>query len=170
MFGLVYYEVINMKTLTFNEYIKNSINYINNYIFQILVAIMKPFAQIIYKKYRLYKSYSVRKQNRIKRDFIRKVCILGVACVLGIVIAFTASVFTQDVKAENDELLHKYYTFYTVVPGDSLWEIAGDNYVLGYDDRTDYIDDVIFINHLDDADDISCGDTLVIPYYSYEVK
>lgn len=159
-----------MKTLTLNKYIRNNINSINDYIFQILVTIMKPFVQTIYKRYRLYKSYSIRKQNRIKRDYIRKVSVLGIACILGIVIAFTASAFTQNVKAENDELLHKYYTFYTVEPGDSLWEIADNHYKLGYDDHADYIDDVMFINHLDNADDIASGDTLVIPYYSYEVK
>lgn len=159
-----------MNTITLNESIRNGINSLNDYFFQILVTIMKPFVQAIYKKYRLYKNYSIRKQNRIKRDFVRKAGILGIACVLGIAIAFTASVFTQNVKAENDELLHKYYTFYTVEPGDSLWEIADNHYELGYDNHKDYIDDVMFINHLDDADDISSGDTLVIPYYSYEIK
>ena len=159
-----------MNTITLNESIRNGINSINDYIFQILVTIMKPFVQAIYKKYRLYKNYSIRKQNRIKRDLVRKAGILGIACVLGIAIAFTASAFTQNVKAENDELLHKYYTFYTVEPGDSLWEIADNHYKLGYDNHKDYIDDVMFINHLDDADDIASGDTLVIPYYSYEIK
>ncbi len=159
-----------MKTITFNEYVKSIINDVNDSIFQILVTILKPVVQVIYNKYRQYRSYSVRKQKRIKRDFIRKVILWSAACILGVVIAFTASIFTQNVKAENDELLHKYYTFYTVEPGDSLWEIADENYELGYDNHADYIDDVMFINHLDDANDIASGDTLVIPYYSYEVK
>lgn len=159
-----------MKAITFNEYVKSIINNINDSIFKILVTILKPVVQVIYNKYRQYRSYSVRKQKRIKRDLIRKAVLLSVTCILGVVIAFTANIFTKNVKAENDELLHKYYTFYTVEPGDSLWEIADVNYELGYSNHADYIDDVMFINHLDDANDIASGDTLIIPYYSYEVK
>ena len=55
-------------------------------------------------------------------------------------------------------------------PGDSLWEVADAYYELGYDDHAEYIDEILFINHIKDADDITSGDTLVIPYYSYEIK
>lgn len=157
-------------TLNFDQIMKALINYIGEYLFNILVFIFKPIVQFIYKKYCKFKKYSVRKQNRIKRELVRKTAVLGVACVLGIVIAFTASAFSQNIQAKDSEILHKYYTFYEVEPGDTLWNLADEYYELGYKDHTDYIDDVMFINHLENADDITCGDTLVIPYYSYEIK
>jgi len=101
---------------------------------------------------------------------MRKSIIVSAACILGVLIAFTASFLSKDVKAENDEHLHKYYTFYTVEPGDSLWNVADEYCELGYEDHFDYIDEVMFINHLDNSDDIVSGETLVLPYYSYEVK
>lgn len=159
-----------MKSLNYNTAFYKLFNIVFDNLLHICTPILKPFVHMIYKKYYQYKRYSIRKQNRIKRDLRHKAIIISAACILGIVIAFSASLFSTDVKAESNEQLHKYYTFYTVEPGDSLWEIAEANYELGYSNHSDYIEDVMFINHLKDADDIICGDTLVIPYYSYEIK
>ncbi len=161
---------MKVTVLNLNMILKESFNNIGEYLFNVLVVVLKPLVHFIYKKYRNYKKYSVRKQNRIRRELIRKAAVLGVACVLGIVIAFTASAFSQNVQAENNEMLHKYYTFYEIEPGDTLWSLADEYYELGYKDHADYIDDVMFINHLENPNDITCGETLVIPYYSYEVK
>ncbi|MBQ7765688.1 MAG: LysM peptidoglycan-binding domain-containing protein [Lachnospiraceae bacterium] len=146
------------------------LNSIMEFLFNIFVYISKPIAQSIYKKYRTFKKYSIRKQKRMKRDFMRKSAIVGFACALGILFAFSMNIFSSNVKAEDDGRLHKYYTFYTVEPGDSLWEVADEFYELGYDNHEDYIDEIMFINHIKDANDITSGDTLVIPYYSYEIK
>ena len=161
-----------MNTINFkrNENFKDVFNQITDYIISMLAFILRPVAQLIYDRYRKFKSYSIRKQNRIKKEIRRKFFILSISCVLGVIIAFTANVFIKDVNAEENEILHKYYTFYTVEPGDSLWEVADAHYELGYDNHSDYIDEVMFINHLKDADDIVSGDTLVLPYYSYEIK
>lgn len=156
--------------LSILETVNMFFNSIMEFLFNIVVFISKPIVQSIYKKYRTFKKYSIRKQNRIKRDFVRKTAIAGFACVLGVFIAFSVNVFSADVKAEDNAQLHKYYTFYTVEPGDSLWEVADAYYELGYDDHAEYIDEILFINHIKDADDITSGDTLVIPYYSYEIK
>ena len=143
---------------------------IDEYIFNLLVFILKPIVKPLYNKYRTFKKYSIHKQNCIKKDLLRKILIISVTCVLGVIIAFTVSAFSGNVKAENNELLHKYYTFYTVEPGDNLWEVADSYYELGYENHSDYIEEVMFINHLKDADDIISGETLVIPYYSYDIK
>ena len=39
-----------------------------------------------------------------------------------------------------------------------------------YDSLSDYMDEVIFINHLEDGDQIKAGTYLTIPYYSTEFK
>lgn len=150
--------------------LKGFYNYISDLFFNMLVLVLKPVVHFFYKRYCTYRSYSVRKQVRIKREIMRKSIIVSATCILGVLIAFTASFLSKDVKAENDEHLHKYYTFYTVEPGDSLWNVADEYCELGYEDHFDYIDEVMFINHLDNSDDIVSGETLVLPYYSYEVK
>lgn len=64
---------------------------------------------------------------------------------------------------------YKYYTSITVGVGESLWEISG-NYMdeAHYDSKKDYIAEVCSINHLKEADDITAGQTLIVPYYSSE--
>ena len=100
----------------------------------------------------------------------RKIYILSLCLVLGFAFAFSIGFFCKDVKAENNDLLHKYYTSYKVETGDSLWTIADSHYDLGYDNHAEYIDEVMSINHLKNADDIISGETLIIPYYSYDIK
>lgn len=161
-----------MKSINYNLKLSlsNLLYLFKESLFNILILLMKPFLQVIYKKYNTFKKYSVNKQNRIKRTWKRRFYIVSFSFVLGIILAFSSGFFCKDIKAENNELLHKYYTSYKVETGDSLWTIADSNYDLGYDNHAEYINEVISINHLKDADDIISGETLIIPYYSYEIK
>lgn len=153
---------MNNKSLYFNSFI----NEIGEFVFNMVVFILKPIVQFFYKKYRNYK----RNKNQVKKSTLRNIIITATACILGITIAFGAGVFVKNVSAQDNDILHKYYTSVTVQPGDSLWSIAEEYYVLGYDSPTDYIEEVMHINHLDDENEIISGSSLVIPYYSEEIK
>ncbi len=157
---------MNNKSLHFNSYITIFLNEIGEFIFNMLVFVSKPIVQFIYKKYRSYK----RNKNQAKKSTLRNIIITATVCILGISIAFGAGIFVKNVSAQDNDILHKYYTSVTVQPGDSLWSIAEENYVLGYDSPTDYIEEVMHINHLDDENEIISGSSLVIPYYSEEIK
>ncbi len=63
----------------------------------------------------------------------------------------------------------KYYTSITLDAGETLWEVAGQ-YMdeQHYDDRENYIDEVCSINHLADADHVTAGQMLIVPYFSPE--
>ncbi|MCR4588569.1 MAG: LysM peptidoglycan-binding domain-containing protein, partial [Lachnospiraceae bacterium] len=54
--------------------------------------------------------------------------------------------------------------------GQSLWDIASEYADSHYDSVADYIEEVTFINHIEDPDQISAGTVLVVPYYSAEFK
>ena len=145
-------------------------NMIKDSFMNIIISLLKPIVHFIYTKYYNFKKYNIHKQNRIKREWKRRLVFLSLSLLLGTVFALTAGIFSKDIKAENNDTLHKYYTTYYVEPGDSLWMIADSNYELGYDNHTEYINEVISINHLDSADDLLSGDSIIIPYYSYEIK
>lgn len=153
---------MNYKSLHFNSII----NEIGEYIFNMLVYILRPIVQFVYKKYRSFK----RNKNQVKKNTLRNIIITATACILGISIAFGAGVFVKNVNAHDNDILHKYYTSVTVQPGDSLWTIAEEHYALGYDSPADYIKEVMHINHIDDENEIISGSSLVIPYYSEEIK
>ena len=161
---------MKLMNYSFNLNISDLFHLFSKSLFRMIVFLFKPFVQFIYKKYIVFKKYSVRKQDRIKRTWKRRLYITSFSFVLGIIFAFSAGIFCKDIKAENNEQLHKYYTSYELETGDSLWSIAASYSNLGYNDYSEYINEVISINHLDDADDIISGETLIIPYYSYEIK
>ena len=69
----------------------------------------------------------------------------------------------------EEQLKFKYYTQVTVAYGETLWDLSED-YIdyEEYKDKTEYIDEVQSINHLAEEDSIRAGQTLIVPYYSYE--
>ena len=74
-------------------------------------------------------------------------------------------------SAGEDILYFKYYTTIEVKPADTLTSIANQySDDMHYDSVMEYIDEVLFINHLDDADQIKAGTFLTVPYYSTEYK
>lgn len=108
--------------------------------------------------------------NFNKDNFSKKMIMISSAIVFIIIMSFAFSLFFKNgVKAEENELLHKYYTVITIEEGDSLWQYAEEYAMLGYDSKKAYIEEVRQINHIDNVNDLVFGKTIVLPYYSYEV-
>ncbi len=105
-----------------------------------------------------------------KDNFIKKMIMVSSIILFVIILSLVFSVFFKNsVNAEENELLHKYYTVITIQEGDSLWQYAEEYATLGYDSKKDYIEEVRHINNLDNVNNLIFGKTLVLPYYSYEV-
>lgn len=110
-----------------------------------------------------FKAFSfIRISCKAKTVFI--VGVLSLLCV----ISFTL-MMNSGAKAEEKELLHKYYTVVTIENGDSLWDYANEYGELGYKNRSEYISEIQSINHLRNIDKLVSGETIVLPYYSYEI-
>lgn len=103
----------------------------------------------------------------LKHKYVRVYLAAGIAFVF--VIVFSSFLFDSDVNAQEDELLHKYYTCVQIEYGNTLWSLADDYGTLGYDSKKEYIDEVRQINRLEDINDLKSGDTIILPYYSYEI-
>lgn len=115
-------------------------------------------------------AYSRHRKAAIRRrQVIRCKCIIGL-CTLLISIGAAASVFGNlKVNADDTKQLYKYYTDVRVERGDTLYDIAAANMSEGYDSIQDYLKEVRVINSVY-TDDIYYGQTLVVPYYSEELK
>ena len=69
----------------------------------------------------------------------------------------------------EDQLKFKYYTQVTVAYGETLWDLSDD--YIDYDEyknKKEYIAEVQSINHLAEEDSIRAGQTLIVPYCSYD--
>ena len=64
--------------------------------------------------------------------------------------------------------MYKYYANVEIQDGDTLWDLAGDYMdAAHYEDRMDYINEVMTINGMHDTCLIE-GRKIILPYYSDE--
>ena len=92
-------------------------------------------------------------------SFKRKIVVIG--CVLTLIITLIF-IFNVTSSAQNTHTAETVYTNMYISTGDTLWDIAVDNYSAEYGSFYDYLDDIRSLNHISD-DTIHAGEYLVIP-------
>lgn len=128
------------------------------------MRVQKSIYRMTDRELRLYKRQLRRKQQIRRKIFtmIATICVIVFCAVSYHGIRSLAS-------SGDDQLKFKYYTQVTVAYGETLWDLS-DNYIdyEEYKDKTEYIEEVQSINHLVEEDTIRAGQTLIVPYYSYD--
>ena len=128
------------------------------------MRVQKSVYRMTDRELRLYKRQLRKKQQIRRRIFtmIATICMIVFCAVSYHGIRSLAS-------SGDDQLKFKYYTQVTVAYGETLWDLS-DDYIdyEEYKDKTEYIEEVQSINHLVEEDTIRAGQTLIVPYYSYD--
>ena len=129
-----------------------------------VMRVQKSIYRMTDRELRLYKRQLRKKQQIRRRIFtmIATICMIVFCAVSYHGIRSLAS-------SGDDQLKFKYYTQVTVAYGETLWDLS-DDYIdyEEYKDKTEYIEEVQSINHLVEEDTIRAGQTLIVPYYSYD--
>lgn len=129
-----------------------------------VMRVQKSVYYMTDRELRIYKR-QLRRRRQLQR---RIVTMLATICV----IAFCAVSYhgiRSLASSGEDQLKFKYYTQVTVAYGETLWDLSDD--YIDYDeykDKKEYIAEVQSINHLTEEDSIRAGQTLIVPYYSYD--
>ena len=105
-----------------------------------------------------------RRQQELRRHILISVITLCITIFL----AFYIFSIQTDAKDASDVIEIKYYTSIEVTNGDTLWTIASEYMGKHYESKSDYIEEVMYMNALKD-ETIYTGQHLVIPYYSNEI-
>ena len=118
------------------------------------MRVQKSVYRMTDRELRLYKRQLRRKQQIRRRVFtmITTICVIVFCAVSYQGIRSLAS-------SGEEQLKFKYYTQVTVAYGETLWDLS--------EDYIDY-EEVQSINHLAEEDSIRAGQTLIVPYYSYD--
>ena len=95
--------------------------------------------------------------------------------VLALFIVTTLATMTLTIRSfardrQSEEPRFKYYTSYTVQPGESLSRIAERYITDEYSSMDKYLSEVASINHLVSASRIDDGQILILPYYSSDIR
>lgn len=110
-----------------------------------------------------------KRKSRKFRAFKRKMVMMILAVILFCNIGIFSGMMISSAKESSENQLFKYYSVIDIEYGDTLDKIAGEYADVSITDPDEYIDEIIFINHLE-SDKICAGQKLVIPYYSHEFK
>ena len=109
-----------------------------------------------------------RRRNAEIRKHIFQLILAAVFICIAILCA--NSMISKAGDARGDNISVKYYKNICVERGETLTSIA-KTYAdeEHYETLDQYIEEVLYMNHLDNADDICAGYYLIIPYYASEL-
>ena len=129
-----------------------------------IMRVQKSVYHMTDRELRIYKR-QLRRRQQLHR---RILTMIATICVI-IFCAVSYQGIRSLASSGEDQPKFKYYTQITVAYGETLWDISG-NYIdyEEYKDKKEYIDEVQSINHLAEEDSIRAGQTLIVPYYSYD--
>ena len=115
------------------------------------------------RNYRYYGSSSVLCMKKSGNGFYRVI----ITTMLMIIAITFISAKALTVKAEYSSVksYQKMYTTVLVEYGDTVWNIAEENMTSGYEKLTDLVEEIRFINGLDESYSIRSGSVIIIPYY-----
>ncbi|MED9903347.1 MAG: LysM peptidoglycan-binding domain-containing protein [Lachnospiraceae bacterium] len=119
----------------------------------------------------MWNSEYKRRRNRIrrKRQFHRQCIMALLTVILVIILAVSYNAILSEANSDTGAVSYKYYTSIEVAYGESLWSIAEEYAGEEYVSVSDYIYEVMEINHLQE-ENIIAGQYLVVPYYSTVFK
>ena len=116
-----------------------------------------------------YKQRIERERLEIRRKQIarRKIhtLVTSFSLLLLLTTIISANVIIANAGQGYEKNYQKLYTSVVVEAGETVWEIAVENMAVGYDSINELVEEIGFINGLDDAYSIKEGSTLIIPYY-----
>ena len=128
------------------------------------MRVQKSVYRMTDRELRTYKR-QLRRRKQLQR---RILTMLATICMI-VFCALSYRGIRSLASSGEEPLKFKYYTQVTVAYGETLWDLS-DSYMdyEEYKDKTEYISEVQSINHLADEDAVRAGQTLIVPYYSYD--
>lgn len=106
-----------------------------------------------------------RKKSKRSNAMQKRMLLLLGALFCFMLIVILSSSIQSDARGKQEQL-YKHFDLVEVEKGDTLWTIADRYMEYSPCSKTEMIDDIRRLNHLDSADHIVKGTKLIIPYYS----
>ena len=112
------------------------------------------------------------RNNRIRRNrqLRQRITFMTVTVCLTLILAVTLGSSFSKAQEEGNIVHYKYFESIMVEPGDTLTSIAHKYSNDQYTSLTEYVNEVVSINHLSDKDEITAGEYLVVPYFSTSLQ
>ena len=114
------------------------------------------------------KARQYRLEERRRAAFGRRVRLLTTVCTFAFLFIsiISANAIIANAGDGYEKNYVKMYTSVVVERGDTVWDIAKEYAVPGYTTVTEVVEEVKFINGLNDSCSIQTGSLLIIPFYA----
>lgn len=108
-----------------------------------------------------------RLELRRKQAFRRRVRTLSTVFVFVFIFisVISANAIIANAGQGYEKEYQKLYTSVVVESGETVWAIAAENMTAGYESINMLIEEIGFINSLDESYTIQTGTVLIVPYY-----
>lgn len=108
-----------------------------------------------------------RRNAEIRRHIFQLIFAVGIICL---VFFYINSLISKAGEAKEGDISFKYYKNICLEQGETLTSVAA-KYAdeAHYETLDQYIQEVVYMNHLKNADDVRAGYYLIVPYYSNEL-
>lgn len=108
-----------------------------------------------------------RRNAEIRKHIFQLIFALVFICIVTL---FINGMISQAGDTAEEDISFKYYKNICVEPGETLTSIA-EIYAdeEHYETIDQYVQEIVYMNHLKNADDIRAGYYLIIPYYTNEL-
>ena len=109
-----------------------------------------------------------RRERQLRRRVITALVMLCVIVILSMFVIFS---FKSDASSDGGHKQYRYYTSVSITRGDSVWSIA-DEYMdpMHYRDVASFARDIAHVNRISSDAKLMAGTSLIVPYYSDELK
>lgn len=106
-----------------------------------------------------------RRQQAARAKRIRIVSLVSVLMFLFISV-ISANAIIAKANQNSEKSYQKQYIMIDVEKGDTVWSIANEYMSPGYEDIMELVNEIGFINSLDDSYSVKSGNVLLIPYFA----
>ena len=122
-------------------------------------------SELAYNRFAYSEQRIINNRRKRNQELKRHIILLIVSILLFSIMAIL--VFSTKTLASDgsEEVLFKGYKTVQVMPGDSVYSIANDNYTKGFNSIDALANEVLFINNLSDDSILISGNFIIVPYY-----
>ena len=113
-----------------------------------------------------YSEYRIL-NNRMKRAAeLRRHIILVSIIILSLIFVLTIFSVKSNASEDPDSIEYKHYLSVEIMPGDSISSIADEYMSSGYSSVDSLVNEILYVNNLNETTALISGNYLIVPVYS----
>jgi cell division protein YceG involved in septum cleavage len=106
--------------------------------------------------------------NRLKRaaELRRHIILVSLVLISSLIFVLTIFSVKSNASEDPDSIEYKHYLSVEIMPGDSISSIADEYMSSGYSSVDSLVNEILYVNNLNETTVLISGNYLIVPVYS----